>query len=81
MTVIRASQNPKGAKIGTGSTECKVGPENTTKSWPFKTENNAQTLPKQLLQSNFEKVQKMTFSTPKIAKNEPPNCQKWFKFD
>ena len=30
---------------------------------------------------NFEKVQKTTFSTPKIGKNEPPKCQKWFKFD
>ena len=42
--------------------------ENTTKSGPFKVENNAQTLPKQL-QNNFEKVQKMTFLTPKMAKS------------
>ena len=44
--------------------------ENTPKSGHFKVENNAQTLPKQL-QNNFEKVQKMTFSTPKMAKNDP----------
>ena len=43
------------------------GAENTTKSMPFKVENNDQTLPKQL-QKNFEKVQKMTFLTPKMAK-------------
>ena len=42
----------------------------TTKSGPFKVENNAQTLPKQL-QNNFEKVQKMTFSAPKMDKNDP----------
>ena len=42
--------------------------ENTPKSRPFKVENNAQTLPKQL-QNNFEKVQKTTFSTPKMAKS------------
>ena len=40
--------------------------ENTPKSRPFKVENNAQTLPKQL-QNNFEKVQKMTFLTPKMV--------------
>ena len=32
---------------------------------PFKVENNAQTLLKQL-QNNFEKVQKTTFLTPKM---------------
>ena len=36
-------------------------------------------MPKHFL-NNFEKVQKMTFSTPKMTNNEPPKCQKWFKF-
>ena len=51
--------------------------ENTPKSWPFKVENNALTLtlPK-LLQNNFEKVQKMTFSTPKMVKNDPSKLPK-----
>ena len=49
--------------------------ENTRKSGPFKVENNALTLPKQL-QKNFEKVQKTTFSTPKMVKNDP---SKWSK--
>ena len=48
--------------------------ENTPKSGPFKVKNNALTLPKQL-QNNFEKVQKMTFSTPKMVKNHPQNYQ------
>ena len=39
------------------------GAEKTTKSRPFKVENNAQTLPKQL-QNNYEKVEKTTFFTP-----------------
>ena len=43
------------------------GAENTTKSGPFEAKNNAQTLPEQL-QNNFEKVEKMTFSNPKLAK-------------
>ena len=43
---------------------------NTHKSKPLKAENNARTLPKQL-QNNFEKVQNTTFSTPKMAKNDP----------
>ena len=42
----------------------------TTKSGPFKVENNAQTLPKQL-QNNCEKVQKMTFFSPKMVKYWP----------
>ena len=46
-----------------------------TKSCPFKIENSALTLPKQL-QNNFEKVQKTTFSTPKMVKNDP---SKWSK--
>ena len=47
---------------------------NTPKSGPFKTKKDAQTLSKQL-PNNFEKVQKTTFSTPKIAKNDPLKCQ------
>ena len=49
--------------------------ENTLKSGPFKTENKAQTLPKQV-QNNFEKVQKSTFLTPKMVKNDPSNRPK-----
>ena len=48
---------------------------NAPKSGPFKYENNAQTLPEQL-QSNFEKVQKLTFFTPKMVKNDPSNRPK-----
>ena len=48
---------------------------NAPKSGPFKYENNAQTLPKQL-QNNFEKVQKSTFLTPKMVKNDPSNRPK-----
>ena len=44
--------------------------KNTTKSWPFKTENNARTLP-ELLQKNFVKVQKTTFWTHQMVKNDP----------
>ena len=40
--------------------------ENTPKSGPSKSKNNAQTLLK-LLQNNFEKVQKSTFLTPKMV--------------
>ena len=53
--------------------------ENTPKSGPFKAQNNALTLPKQL-QNNFEKVQKTTFSTPKIVKNDPSKRSKWAYF-
>ena len=49
--------------------------ENTLKSRPFKVKNNAQTLPEQL-QNNFEKVQKTTFSTPKMVKNGPSKVPK-----
>ena len=55
------------------------GAENTPKSRPFKVENNALTLPKQL-QNNFEKVQKMTFSNPKMVKNDPSKLPNWAKF-
>ena len=53
--------------------------ENTPKSGPFKVENNALTLPNQL-QNNFEKVEKTTFSTPKMVKNDPSKLPKWAKF-
>ena len=56
------------------------GAENTPKSRPFKVKNNAQTLPNQP-QNNFEKVQKTTFSTPKIVKMTPQNCQNEHIFD
>ena len=49
--------------------------ENTPKSGSFKVENNAQTLLKQL-QNTFEKVQKMTFWTPKRVKNDPSKLPK-----
>ena len=39
--------------------------KNTSKSWPFKTENNSQTLPKQLWKS------------PEYDFFDPQNCQKW----
>ena len=42
--------------------------ENTTANRLFKSKSYGLTLPKQL-QNNFEKVQKMTFSTPKMAKS------------
>ena len=49
--------------------------ENTRKSRPYKAKNNAQTFPKQL-QNNFGKVENSTFSTPKMAKNDPSNRPK-----
>ena len=49
-----------------------VGAENTTKSRPFKVKNKVQTLSKQA-QNNFEKVEKSTFLTPKMVKNDPSN--------
>ena len=49
---------------------------NKPKSRSSKTENNAQTLPKQP-QSNFEKVPKTIFSIPKIVKDDPLKCQKF----
>ena len=50
------------------------GAVNTPKSRPFEVENNPRTLPKQL-QNSFEKVQKMTFSTPKWSRMTPQNYQ------
>ena len=49
--------------------------ENTPKSRPFKVENNALTLSKQL-QNKLEKVQKRTFSSPKMVKNDPSKPSK-----
>ena len=51
------------------------GAQNTPRSRPFEGENNAQTLPKQV-QNNFEKVEKSTFFTPKMVKNDPSNRPK-----
>ena len=48
--------------------------ENIPKSRPFKVKNNSQKLPKQL-QKLFEKVQKTTFSIPKIAKTRVSTWQ------
>ena len=57
--------------------------ENTPKSRPSKVKNNAQTLPEQL-QNKFEKVQKTTFSTPKMAKSRmstwPKSVDFWVHF-
>ena len=53
--------------------------KNKSKSWPNKTKNNVQTVPKQLLK-NFEKVQKTNFLTPKEVKNYPSKLSKWAKF-
>ena len=44
--------------------------KNIPKGRPFKDENNYQKLLTQLLY-NFEKVQKMTFSTPNMDKKTP----------
>ena len=43
--------------------------KNTSKSRPFKMENNAYRLPKQI-QNNFEIVQNTFFFTPKIEKKD-----------
>ena len=48
---------------------------NAPKSRPFEAINKAQTLPKQV-QNNFEKVEKSTFLTPKMVKNDPSNRPK-----
>ena len=44
--------------------------ENKRKTTRFKFQINTQTLPKQLV-NKFEKVQKTTFLTPKIVRNDP----------
>ena len=56
------------------------GAGNTPKSRPVTVENNTQTLLKQL-QNNSEKVQKTTFSTPKMVINDPSNGQNGQNFD
>ena len=70
--IVGHPRNPKGEDHGYLTTFRGI---NAPKSGPFKYENNAQTLPKQL-QNNFEKVQKSTFLTPKMVKNEPSNRPK-----
>ena len=55
------------------------GGENTPKSRPYQAENNAQKFSKQL-QNNFGKVQKSTFLTPKMVKNDPSKPPKWANF-
>ena len=47
-------------------------PENSPKSRLFEAKNNAQTLPRQV-QNNFEKVERLTFLTPKMVENDPSN--------
>ena len=54
--------------------------ENIRKSRPFKAENNAQKISKRF-PNNFEKVEKTTFSTPKMVKNDPQNGQNESFFD
>ena len=49
------------------------------KSRPFKVKTKAQTLPKKV-QNNFEKVQKTTFLTQKLVKNDPSKRSKWAYF-
>ena len=61
------------------SKEYKVGLK-TSRIGNFKVENNAQTLPKQV-QNNFEKVQKSTFLTSKMVKNDPLNRENEQNFD
>ena len=53
--------------------------QNTPKSRTFEAKNKAETLPKQV-QNNFEKVEKSTFLTPKIVKNDHSKRSKWAKF-
>ena len=73
----RALRDPKGEDHGYLTT---FWAQNTPKSGPFKTENNAQTLPKQV-QNNFEKVAKSTFLTPKWSKMTPQIGQNEQNFD
>ena len=62
--IVGHPRDPRGEDHGYLSTFRGI---NAPKSGPFNYENNAQTHPKQL-QKNFEKVQKSTFLTPKMAK-------------
>ena len=64
--IVGHPRDPKGENHGYLTTFRGI---NAPKSGPFKYENNAQTLPKQL-QNNFEKVQKTTFLTPKMVEKE-----------
>ena len=69
-------RDPKGENHGYLTTFRSI---NEPKSGPCKYKNKAQTLPKQV-QNNFEKVQKTTFLTPKMVKNDPSKLPKWAKF-
>ena len=62
--IVGHPQDPKGENPGYLTTFRGI---NAPKSGPFKYENNAQTLPKQL-QNNFEKGQKMAFLALEMAK-------------
>ena len=62
--IVGHPRDPKGEDHGYLTTFRGI---NAPKSGPFKYENNAQTLPKQL-QNNLEKVKKSTFLTPKMVK-------------
>ena len=66
---------PKGEDLGYLTTFRGINPP---KSGPFKYENNAQTLLKQL-QNNFEKVQKSTFLTPQNGQKRPLKSAKMSK--
>merc|ERR1712081_158141 len=70
-------RDPKGENHGYLTTFRSI---NAPKSRPFAAENKAQTLPKQV-QNNFEKVQKSTFLTPKMIKNDPQIGQNEQIFD
>ena len=65
-------RDPKGENHGYLTTFRSI---NEPKSGPCKYKNKAQTLPKQV-QNNFEKVQKSTFLTLKMVKNDPSNQPK-----
>ena len=75
--IVGHPRDPKGEDHGYLTTFRGI---NAPKSGPFKYENNAQTLPKQL-QNNFEKVQKSTFLTPKMVKMTPQIGQNEQNFD
>ena len=62
--IVGHPRDPKGEDHGYLTTFRGI---NAPKSGPFKYENNAQTLPKQL-QNNFEKGQKITFLAQEMAK-------------
>ena len=62
--IVGHPRDPKGEDHGYLTTLRCI---NAPKSGPFKYENNAETLPKQL-QNNFEKGQKITFLALELAK-------------